>query len=772
MKKQICALLLLLALLLSACGHRQNAEAEDAGPWYTADYHLLATAEETIYDLCISGDRIWCSAERDGKSVLWTWALDGSDRRELGEPELPEELLQELVDDAAPRPFALTTLLPGPKGTVLGLGYLVYDLPGPKDPALGSGDMMQTGMRWESRLLALCLDAEGVVCASYYLPEGELSLRPVCDRDGDLYLPGDGQIRVFDPAGRLIQSVALPGELSHLTMLADGRVAAVLYASNGLDLRPVDLATGNLGKETLIPGDISATVYPGAFGWDALVDTGSLLYGVDLNGEQGAVLTWLNVDLDGNGLIGITGEESGESAVALFSSIRSASETGENAVAHILRTDRRPKQEKTVLTMACMGLDRKLAELVLRFDRSDPDYRIEVRDYSAYNSAAAPNAGYTLLGAEIISGKIPDLFATRDLPVRTYAERGLLADLWPYIDGDAALGGRDALMLPVFEAMSQGGKLYQVSHGFRINTVLGPKELVGDTMGWSIEDFRAAWAKMPEGASIMEPWMTRLSALSTSMCHRIDDLVDRGKGSCRFDGEEFRDLVRYTELFPEEPRLDPSDSRSEYQRVIEQDQMLISCCLTNFEDVTTNTGFLRDQAVYVGLPGASGNGSSFEIVGGLAMSASSEHQDACWRFLRMALDRDEQMRGANSFATCFPTNRQTFEILLEREMQTDYLTDEKGEYILDANGDKIPRSRGGRQDGANGEIVLVYPMTQTQADALLELIDSTTCVRYWDDAVMDIVIEEIGAYYQGGRSLDAACASIQKRVTLYLREQG
>lgn len=772
MKMRLCALLLLLALLLSACSGAESAKEQDGGPWYTAEERRLDFGEAQIFDLCLSGDRIWCCGALDERNVLLTTTTDGSEAQEIGDGGPPAELLEKLPQGADLKAYGLTTLLPGPEGATIGIGFLEYGVqdPGATDPER-SPDAVASR---ESRLIALCVDGDGKIRFSYFLPEGWSYLRPCCDREGLLYLPlaDPERIVTIDQRGQTIQTIQVPGTLSQLTQLADGSVAAVLYASNGLDLIEIDPRTGALGKAMNIHGLPSNRVYPGAFGWDALVNTGDLLYGIDLDGETGPILTWLNADLDGNLLLSIAADLDGKSATAILSPIGSVSVSREQSVVRLFRTDQPPVRDKTSLTLACMGLDSKVAEQVLRFNRKDDTYRIEVVDYSVYETAGAANGGVMRLNADIVSGRGPDLFVTKDLPVRSYVSQGLLEDLWPYIDADQTLGGRDALMLPVFDAMSQGGKLYQVAPGFGINTVIGPMELVGDRQGWSMEEFWAAWEHMPAGASVMEPWRTRLMALTTSMCMRVDDFVDRGKGSCRFDSEEFRELVRYTELFPAESNWDRNDTRNEYQRIIEHDQMLMQSYLYNFRSVTEETDFLRDQAVYVGLPGASGNGSSFEIASGIAMAASAEHKDGAWRFLRQLLDAEEQLRVDEQFFNAFPTNRLAFETLLEREMRIEYETLPDGSFALDAGGNKIPKSRGGRSIGENGAVLPVYPMTQAQANAFLALIDSTTCVRYWDDAVMDIVIEEIGAYYAGGRSLDAACANIQKRVTLYLQEQG
>jgi hypothetical protein len=64
--------------------------------------------------------------------------------------------------------------------------------------------------------------------------------------------------------------------------------------------------------------------------------------------------------------------------------------------------------KKTVLTLACMGLDWNLRSQIVKFNRTSDQYRIEVQDYSEYNTGDDYTAGLTKLGTEILSGKVPD----------------------------------------------------------------------------------------------------------------------------------------------------------------------------------------------------------------------------------------------------------------------------------------------------------------------------------------------------------------------------
>lgn len=50
----------------------------------------------------------------------------------------------------------------------------------------------------------------------------------------------------------------------------------------------------------------------------------------------------------------------------------------------------------------------------------------------------------TKLNTEILSGNVPDIFVTTDLPIAQYAAKGLLRDLYEFIDADK--GGRERFM--------------------------------------------------------------------------------------------------------------------------------------------------------------------------------------------------------------------------------------------------------------------------------------------------------------------------------------
>ena len=67
---------------------------------------------------------------------------------------------------------------------------------------------------------------------------------------------------------------------------------------------------------------------------------------------------------------------------------------------------------------------------ILKFNKMDDNYRIEVEDYSSYEEPLEQ------LNLDIIAGKIPDIIDVGFMPKDLYIKKGFLSDLYPFIEKD------------------------------------------------------------------------------------------------------------------------------------------------------------------------------------------------------------------------------------------------------------------------------------------------------------------------------------------------
>ena len=157
------------------------------------------------------------------------------------------------------------------------------------------------------------------------------------------------------------------------------------------------------------------------------------------------------------------------------------------SVVILTATPREELPEKTTLIYASLYLSYDARRKILDFNKRSDQYRIEVRDYAEYDTDGKGQMALQKLNTEILAGNVPDILDTNNLPLRQYGAKGILEDLWPFIDSDPDLG-RDALMVRPLEANAQDGKLYEIFNSFSIQTAAGPSKIVGDSLSWTLAD--------------------------------------------------------------------------------------------------------------------------------------------------------------------------------------------------------------------------------------------------------------------------------------------
>ena len=91
------------------------------------------------------------------------------------------------------------------------------------------------------------------------------------------------------------------------------------------------------------------------------------------------------------------------------------------------------------------------------------------------------------LNTRIISGDMPDILDMSNLSVQIYQSKGLLEDLYPYMEHDPEIRKEDYFE-NVFEAISLDGKLPYLTDGAAISTMLASEDIVAGNDGWTIQE--------------------------------------------------------------------------------------------------------------------------------------------------------------------------------------------------------------------------------------------------------------------------------------------
>lgn len=596
--------------------------------------------------------------------------------------------------------------------------------------------------------------------------------RMAVDGAGNIYIStGQSSVYVLDQQGAILFKLEMENWLDSLVMLSDGSIAAMGGTMDGDALMKIDVNAKAWGDKLEKPYNCYY-FYPGGGDYLFYSSSGSSLYGYNAaTGENEKLLNWLSSDVDGNSLSVVVPLADGR-IMALEQSEETTSSNSWRLVYNLVTLTKTPASEvpqKTTLTFACNYLG-SIRSQILNFNRKNDKYRIEVIDYSEYNTEDDYSAGLTKLTTEITSGNVPDLLSTDSLPIAKYSAKGLLEDLYPYLDSDSELG-RDKIVPAVLKSLETDGKLYQIVDRFSVNTVVGDASKVGSEPGWTLDELMALMETMPEDMDIFENSMTRDGILSTACAFSIADFVNWQTGECSFDSEGFVKILEFANTFPASfdwDNYEYSDEDSEPNRIMSGKQLLSQIYLSDFENIQMYDAMFNNNMVFKGFPCESRNGSALNFYSGVAMTSSCKDKEGAWEFLRSILTEEYQNKNIHWY---FPTNQAAFDAKLEEAMKVEYEIDpETGEPLIDPEtGEKVERSKGGY--GWGSLMIEIYAIKPEQADAIKEAINSVSRSYTYDEDIMNIITEEAAAYFNGDKTAQQVADLIQSRAKIYVNEQ-
>ncbi len=575
----------------------------------------------------------------------------------------------------------------------------------------------------------------------------------IAGQDGYLYTT-DGETSVYaidKTTGQIAFTLEVSNWINSLNMLADGTVIALTYEDSGTVMKPVNSASKAWGNNIEVP-DRVYNIYTGSGDYDFYYNDSSNLYGYKLSGNvEEKLVNWIDSDMAGdvNNLFAL---DDGR-----FLCLAYNYENGGTDMVVLTKTDRSQITPKTTLSLACLYMDYDVRAQVLKFNKTNNEYRIQVKDYSEYNTDEDYSAGLMKLNTEILSGQVPDIILVdTSLPIKQYVAKGLIEDLYPYIEADTELGGREALMQQFFDAIAVGDTLPYISSAFSINTTMGATRVVGEELGWTIDEMNAVLAQMPEGCRLFS-YATQADMLSYIMSVNIDNYVDWSTGECNFDNEGFVKLLELCKTFPATIDYDNWETMPSEDELIKNGMVLLSqIALSDFESLGWTKSYFGEDYTFKGYPSESGIGSAFIANNGLAMSSKCAHKDVAWSFIRYLITEDYQEE--NSWYG-FPTNKAIFDQKVNNVLNPEN-SDASGGVVMYSSGSDIIDTSADQ-----------FRVTQDDVDKVLELIDNIDITMSYDTSIMNIITEESSTFFAGQKSAEDTARIIQDRVRTYVSEQ-
>ena len=317
-----------------------------------------------------------------------------------------------------------------------------------------------------------------------------------------------------------------------------------------------------------------------------------------------------------------------------------------------------------------------LSEAVRDFNDQSADVKIDLINYADFDSGNATVNGLSRLNTDILSGYTPDIFDLNTLPARSYINKGLIEDLWPWIDTDPEID-RENLLPEVIRLLERDGKLYDLVPTYRLRLVCGSKEQFGDKESLSMDDLFAL-SKQYDTQQLFG-CMNRREFWEAVLRFAGADFVDYDAPSCRFDSESFVRLLELSKQLPGKELVEMTpEELTEYhrlrnettQRLVSGEQIFYFLNLNNMPVFMLQQAdaIFRGEPRFVGFPSDRGSGIALEPFLRLGMSSASPNKEAVWEFFRFLLSDGYLTRekwndtpGETYCLMCIPTTRSAYD---------------------------------------------------------------------------------------------------------------
>ena len=594
------------------------------------------------------------------------------------------------------------------------------------------------------------LDTRGNQALSLTLSDKAEDL--TCDRDGNLWAMHKSALTLVKTDGST-ETVPLPQGFTAGTLCRLGSGGIGVFASktkgdvspayrvSDKDRDPTPLE-GARGWNLVFPADgTAADFYYMNWSPEHTLGEGRQVY--RFSGGEGAAF----FDLAGLGHDGVLRGiyPAGEDFLVLYSTEDS---TG---ILRLIRTE----QEKQVITMARLESNHINTELIDRFNAENPEYYLVSRSYGNEDE----------LHLDILAGERPDLLSGMCVSTEIYAAKGLLADLYPWLDREPEL--KADLVPSVLQSLeTAGGKLTQLCPDYVLYTCAAPRRYVGDADRWTLADLERICAENPD--LTLRGGDRGKVILDVLLCGVLDRFADLENQELHFDSPEF---VAFLEFLQE---MDRRAQRFSGSHDIADGDILL--CVESFTSVSGGSssasvsGYAQalaqldlDALRFVGVPAEGGTGCLIYTTSLFSVMAGTGNEEAAWTFLRWTLEERVQ----EAMTTYIPIRKTVLEAQLAQAAE--------GTPETSVTRYKDPA---GAAAGTNLETYTVTTpaipgLTEPELDLFRDLLDRAEGL-YQDTLIHPcyaLIFDECKALFNGQKTAAETAASIQSKMAIYLAER-
>lgn len=400
--------------------------------------------------------------------------------------------------------------------------------------------------------------------------------------------------------------------------------------------------------------------------------------------------------------------------------------------------------DRQVITCGAIVLDPAVEMEIVRFNKLNDTYEIQVRDY-AEEADGDEEAAIRQLNFDIINNSGPDILI---LPVYysmdLYAEKQVLEDLYPYLDSDEELSRED--FLPnVMSAFERDGKLYGFPVCFDVDTMIGPSSLLGDRSSWTLEEMMDIVSGIDANTNFFEN-SSQSAVMNICVKANWNRFVTWQGDRFSFDKELYKQILEFTSTFLQDQEYVHNQKYQE--RIMEKDLYVLddSASVYHVSDDQIFNSLFKEQVTYIGYPTDGNSGSLIWSATTFSINSRSKNKDGAWEFIRTVLSKEYYERA--SFVRGFSARKDVLELQLQ-EAKDGFA---------------------GMMIGEDFNLPEVKPVAQEEIERIRQLVMSVDTMAMYDYEITSIMLEEATSYFQGYKSADDVADMVENRIRIYVSE--
>lgn len=582
------------------------------------------------------------------------------------------------------------------------------------------------------------------------------------DNDGNIYLCLEQKVIVLDKEGKELFQVEVENWINSMFTTKGGEVLLSYYGNERMEIHTIDVAGKKIGEPVealMAAGRWGNGIYNKGNATDILFSAENDLYTYNMGDAQTQkVLNWIDCDINSDDIRAFAALDDGR--ILVITNTWNGADNG-STMEMIYLTKKKGSEvpKKKIITFGTMSLSWDVKKQIIDFNKKNQEYRIEIKEYlTDYSAEDAYTLAQEQMNADIMGGNGPDMIDVSGGDMQKYVSKGILEDLYPYMDADEEIK-REDYVPSVLKAYEIDGKLYAVSPRFYVQTVLARKADMGERKSITPEELMKITDGLPEDVELYE-YASKSSILMNNTMMNMDQYVDWSTGECNFNGEDFIKAMEFANRF--ETEVDYNSEGPDTHELLRDGKLLmVMGMISSVEEYQMYRGLFGEPITFIGYPTNKESGSFISDADTLlAMNAKSPNKEGVWQFIKSRINKEAFTGNDSRGRFGFPILQSALEEQFKEAMTEEYYEDAEG------NKHKQPKTTW----GFNNFNMEIYAATEEEVETVRDLINSTDTLYQYDEQINNIIMEESTAFFEGQKSAKDAADIIQNRVQIYVNE--